>query len=540
MRDLSVEFLSSLEPRPSAQDLEKIHMSRERQEYLKPYLDCCRSVLQDSITELNASAKANADIADENIRLRNALVREMGGTLPNCLHDIAASLYNEVRQPVDKLWSSSLEKLSKDAQQDFLVTDLGEPLPTASRLQRTPHSNQPFGQESTNGSALGQAKGINRMIMTAKPFANMVDRFEGGFQQAEHTFPGAMPVTLPTACGAQTCSSPPSLALACPRSGEQTQPSWAVCPPQDAHSDFSRGWRASAPFPPAKESFDCGLVHSEQYMYPSVPLAAPNMLEATTLLSTPRAVQNASASMFAPFPAGHGPSNFLGNSATQGSTAEKTLCKSEPASWLTSAVDDNLQGWIGEPCDVSPQSTMSISEFEESRAVASDDEDEISNLPVPPGSNTKPARTLPTGVTTIVVRNIPARFSQEKLMEVWPPDGSYNLFYLPYSFQRRRRSGIAFINMVSHEAAVEFTARWHGQKVADIGSSKRLDISVAEIQGFAGNLKHLKASNIRRISNQHFLPMAFKGTKKLDFKALLAQENLEEFDGERLESAVVE
>jgi len=183
---------------------------------------------------------------------------------------------------------------------------------------------------------------------------------------------------------------------------------------------------------------------------------------------------------------------------------------------------------------------MSISEFEESRAVASDDEDEISNLPVPPGSNTKPARTLPTGVTTIVVRNIPARFSQEKLMEVWPPDGSYNLFYLPYSFQRRRRSGIAFINMVSHEAAVEFTARWHGQKVADIGSSKRLDISVAEIQGFAGNLKHLKASNIRRISNQHFLPMAFKGTKKLDFKALLAQENLEEFDGERLESAVVE
>jgi len=471
----------------------------------------------------------------------------MGGTWPNCLHDIAASLYNEVGQPVDKLWSSSLEKLSKDALQAFLVTDPGEPLPTASRLQRTPHSNQPFGQEITNGSALGQAKGVNRMTMTTKPFANMVDRFEGGFQQAEHTFPGAMPVTLPTAWGAQTCSSPPSLSSACSRSGEQTQPSWAVCPPKDAHSDFSKGWHASAPFPPAKavsgdishQSFNCGQVHNEQYMYPSVPLAAPNMLEATTLLSTTRAVQSASGSMFAPVPTGHGPSNFLGNSGTQGSTAERTLCKSEPASWPTSAVDDNLQGWTGQPCDVSPQSTMSISEFEESRAVASDDEDEISNLQVPPGSNAKPARTLPTGATTIVVRNIPARFSQEKLLEVWPPDGSYNLFYLPYSFQKRRRSGIAFINMVSHEAAVEFTARWHGQKLADIGSSNRLDISVAEVQGFAGNLKHLKASNIRRISNQHFLPMAFKGTKKLDFKALLAQENFEETDDERLESAVV-
>jgi len=461
-------------------------MLREQQEHLKPYLNSCRSVLQDAIMDLNASAKANADIADENIRLRDALLEEMGGTWPNCLHDIAASLYNEECQPVDKLWSSSVEKLSQDAQQAFLITGHGEPLPTASRLQRTPHSNQPIGQETTNGPALGQqAKGINRMTTT---------------------------------------------------------------PTKDAHFDFSGSWRASAPFPLAKAingnvshcSFNCGQVHNEQYMYPSVPLAAPNMYEATTLLPTPSAVQNASASMFARFPIGHGPTNFLVNSATQISAEDKTFCKSGPALGLTAAVGDTVQGWIGQSCDVTPQSTMSLSEFEESRAVASDDEDRISHQPVPPGSNTKPARTLPAGVTTIVVRNIPARFSQEKLLEVWPPDGSYNLFYLPYSFQKRRRSGIAFINMVSHEAAVEFTDRWHGQKLADIGSSKRLDVSVAEVQGFAGNLKHLKASNIKRISNQHFLPMVFKGANKLDFKALLAQENLQEIDDERLESVVVE
>jgi len=119
-----------------------------------------------------------------------------------------------------------------------------------------------------------------------------------------------------------------------------------------------------------------------------------------------------------------------------------------------------------------------------------------------------------------VVRNIPARFSQEKLLEVWPPDGSYNLFYVPYSFTRQRR--------------------WHGQKLSHIGSSTRLDINVAAFQGLVGNLKHLKASNIRRINNQRFLPMAFKGTKKLDFKALLDLEDFEGIDDERLESLVIE
>jgi len=275
-------------------------------------------------------------------------------------------------------------------------------------------------------------------------------------------------------------------------------------------------------------------------MNPSVPWSAPNMLEATTLLSTSPAGQNASASMFAPFPIEHGPTSFLGNSATQESTEGRPLYKSEPKSWLTPAAHDDLQDWIGQPCHVSLQSTIPTAEFTESRAVASVDDAEISSQPVPPESNTKRARKLPAGVTTIVVRNIPARFSQEKLLEVWPPDGSYNLFYVPYSFTRQRRSGIAFISMVSHEAAVEFTARWHGQKLSHIGSSTRLDINVAQVQGFVGNLKHLKASNIRRINNQRFLPMAFKGTKKLDFKALLDLEDFEGIDDERLESLVIE
>jgi len=105
---------------------------------------------------------------------------------------------------------------------------------------------------------------------------------------------------------------------------------------------------------------------------------------------------------------------------------------------------------------------------------------------------------------------------------LWPPDGTYDLMYLPYSFQRQRRSGLVFINMISHGAALNFAAKWHGHKIASVRGAKRLHIGVAEVQGFMGNLKHLKRSNIARMHNEQFLPVAFKGTQKLDFKSLLA------------------
>jgi len=68
--------------------------------------------------------------------------------------------------------------------------------------------------------------------------------------------------------------------------------------------------------------------------------------------------------------------------------------------------------------------------------------------------------TPPPGVTTFVVRHLPAMFSLQKLLEAWPPDGTYTFLYYPWKWTRL---GFAFINMTSHEAATEFIARWHGQ-----------------------------------------------------------------------------
>jgi len=139
--------------------------------------------------------------------------------------------------------------------------------------------------------------------------------------------------------------------------------------------------------------------------------------------------------------------------------------------------------------------------------------------------NTKPraARTLPPEVTTIVVRNIPARFSPTELADLWPPEDTYNLLYIPFSFRRKKRSGVAFINMVSHAAAVEFTARWHGQKLVNTNGAGCLDIREAGVQGFMQNLQRLKESRIDRLHNASYLPIVFKGKHKLDVKSLLAR-----------------
>jgi len=155
-------------------------------------------------------------------------------------------------------------------------------------------------------------------------------------------------------------------------------------------------------------------------------------------------------------------------------------------------------------------------------ASAADLEEQISNQQPPPKTSSERMRTLPPGVTTIVVRNVPARFSQEQLLQLWPPDGTYDLMYLPSSMQNQRRSGLVFINMVAHEAALDFTAKWHGHKIENVVGAKRLHIGVAEVQGFVGNLQHLKASNVARMRNEKLLPVAFKGTQRLDFKSLLA------------------
>jgi len=233
---------------------------------------------------------------------------------------------------------------------------------------------------------------------------------------------------------------------------------------------------------------------------------------------------------------GNCPSSFQRNSRTGNPTVGETTVYDQVLC-AQPAYQDYLVQFMAPSADTNLQQTMTVTGSSESlEAIPNANEDtEIPEQQSLPSQNGNPARILPHGTTTIVVRNIPARFSQEGLLQLWPADGKYNLMYVPFNFQMRRRSGMAIINMISCESAAQFTATWHGQKLLQGRSGKGLDIGAAVHQGFIENLKYLKKLNVSKIRNNDFLPMAFKGARQLDIKALLAQTDLTTIDEQQLE-----
>lgn len=124
-----------------------------------------------------------------------------------------------------------------------------------------------------------------------------------------------------------------------------------------------------------------------------------------------------------------------------------------------------------------------------------------------------------SGVTTLVVRNIPKRYTLEALLGQWKPDGSYDLMYYPYNMRWKRRIGLCFINFVSHELALEFQGNWHKQAFSD--QDLPFDIVSATQQGLMANLDNFRGKRLDLMTNAEFLPALFQGTQRIDSKATL-------------------
>lgn len=124
-------------------------------------------------------------------------------------------------------------------------------------------------------------------------------------------------------------------------------------------------------------------------------------------------------------------------------------------------------------------------------------------------------------VTTLTVRNIPARYSQAQLIKEWPPGGSYNFLQLPCCPVSNRSLGFAFINFLSAEAARIFYATWHGQRLASHGTNRRLSVSIATVQGFEANLKHVMQSLGGKLIDADRLPAIFQDGREVDFMSLM-------------------
>jgi hypothetical protein len=82
--------------------------------------------------------------------------------------------------------------------------------------------------------------------------------------------------------------------------------------------------------------------------------------------------------------------------------------------------------------------------------------------------------------TTLMMRNIPNRFSRDQLLDLFDEQGfatCYDLVYLPLDFKQGVGLGYAFINFVSNAEAARFQKHFNGFSKWNVHSSKICEVS---------------------------------------------------------------
>eukprot|EP00439_Symbiodinium_sp_Y106_P065609 s2006_g10.t1 len=114
--------------------------------------------------------------------------------------------------------------------------------------------------------------------------------------------------------------------------------------------------------------------------------------------------------------------------------------------------------------------------------------------------------------TTVMLRNIPNRYTCEELLsEVIMAgfDRMFDFFYLPMDFKTKRNRGYGFINFHSTSAAKQFALAFHHRQLKLYASKKIMEVAPAVTQGYQANLSKYFEKDSDRIKNDWFRPMLF-------------------------------
>jgi len=120
----------------------------------------------------------------------------------------------------------------------------------------------------------------------------------------------------------------------------------------------------------------------------------------------------------------------------------------------------------------------------------------------------------PEEATTVMVRNIPNRYTAEELLADMLSagiEGTFDFLYLPMDFRTKRNRGYGFINFLNVSAAEEFVHAFHGMKLQRYTTSKVVAVSPALTQGLDANIAQYTRKDAQRIQNPWFRPLIFKG-----------------------------
>jgi len=150
----------------------------------------------------------------------------------------------------------------------------------------------------------------------------------------------------------------------------------------------------------------------------------------------------------------------------------------------TLATEKNLQTgyqgvsvWSGCQAPCTSESCLDVSDSSSTEAPNTDDESEACmELSDEVGSNSGSIALLQRPLT-VYMRNIPNRYSREKLLALFDSRGfkdHYRLVYLPMDFVTKVAKGYAFVCFGAHEEATRFLETFHGYRDWDFAGSTKV------------------------------------------------------------------
>ena len=114
--------------------------------------------------------------------------------------------------------------------------------------------------------------------------------------------------------------------------------------------------------------------------------------------------------------------------------------------------------------------------------------------------------------TTVMVRNIPTRYTSISLIDVLKEHGfdkTFDFIYLPMDFRTKKNVGYAFLNFIHPEYVEKFVAQFQGLQLKASTSQKSLEIVPSRRQGFLENIGVFGASELLTSNSQqpYFKPL---------------------------------
>nr|XP_024397185.1 protein terminal ear1-like isoform X2 [Physcomitrium patens]XP_024397186.1 protein terminal ear1-like isoform X2 [Physcomitrium patens]PNR39818.1 hypothetical protein PHYPA_020098 [Physcomitrium patens] len=133
-------------------------------------------------------------------------------------------------------------------------------------------------------------------------------------------------------------------------------------------------------------------------------------------------------------------------------------------------------------------------------------------------------QTNDTQRTTLMIKNIPNKYSQQMLLSLLDthciecnkrledpnePISAYDFVYLPIDFKNRCNLGYAFVNFTTVQATMRLYRAFHLQQWEEFNSRKVCHVTYARVQGRAALEEHFKNSRFA-CDTDDYLPLMFR------------------------------